>query len=103
MEAIVSVDFESAEAFVTVLLAVGVLLVVELMLVVEELLLLLLSDVGELVAELWVVAIVSVDLVSAVVFEVVLLAVGALLVGELLLVVEVLLLLFTVGELVVEL
>ncbi len=48
-------------------------------------------------------AIVAVDLVSAVVFEVVLLAVGALLVGELLLVVEVLLLLFTVGELVVEL
>ncbi len=45
-------------------------------------------------------AIVAVDLVSAVVFEVVLLAVGALLVGELLLVVEVL---FTVGELVVEL
>ncbi len=48
-------------------------------------------------------AIVAVDLVSAVVFEVVLLAVGVLLVGELLLVVEVLLLLFTVGELVVEL
>ena len=48
-------------------------------------------------------AIVSVDFVSVDEFEAVLLAVGALLVGELLLVVEVLLLLFTVGELVVEL
>jgi len=103
VEAIVSVDFESAEAFVTVLLAVGVLLVVELMLVVEELLLLLLSDVGELVAELWVVAIVVVDFDSADEFETVLLSVEVLLVGELLLVVDVLVLLFVVGELVIEL
>ena len=46
-------------------------------------------------------AIVVVDLVSAVVFEVVLLAVGVLLVGELLLVVDVFVLLFAVVELLV--
>ena len=103
MEAIVSVDFESAEALVTVLLAVGVLLVVELLLEVEELLLVLLSDVGELVAELWVVAIVVVDFDSADEFEAALLAVEVLLVGELLLVVDVLVLLSVVGELVIEL
>ncbi len=50
MEAIVSVDFESAEAFVTVLLAVEVLLVGELLLVVKVLL--VLANVGELVVEL---------------------------------------------------
>ena len=48
-------------------------------------------------------AIVAVDFISADEFETVLLAVELLPVGELLLVVEVLLLLFTVGELVVEL
>ena len=85
------------------LLAVGVLLVVELLLEVEELLLLLLSDVGELVAELWVVAIVVVDFDSADEFETVLLSVEVLLVGELLLVVKVLLVLANVGELVIEL
>ena len=52
MEAIVSVDFESAEAFVTVLLAVGVLLVVELLLEVEELLLVLLSGVGDMFVQI---------------------------------------------------
>ena len=57
MEAIVAVDFESADEFEDVLLAVGVLLVVVLLLVVEVLLLLLgvdefISAVGELVFEL---------------------------------------------------
>ena len=46
-------------------------------------------------------AIVAGDFISAVVFEVVLLAVGVLLVGELLLVVDVLVLLFAVVELLV--
>ncbi len=101
--AIVAVDFESADEFEAVLLAVEVLLVVEILLVVDVLLLLLLSDVGELVAELWVVAIVVVDFDSADEFETVLLSVEVLLVGELLLVVDVLVLLFVVGELVIEL
>ncbi len=48
-------------------------------------------------------AIVVVDLVSVDEFEAVLLAVGVLLVGELLLVVKVLLVLANVGELVAEL
>ena len=57
MEAIVSVDFISADEFETVLLAVEVLLVGEILLVVEVMLLLLgvdelLSVVGELVVEL---------------------------------------------------
>ncbi len=57
MEAIVSVDFESADEFEAVLLAVEVLLVGEILLVVEVMLLLLgvdelLSAVGELVVEL---------------------------------------------------
>ena len=57
MEAIVAVDFESADEFEAVLLAVGVFLVGEILLVVEVMLLLLgvdelLSAVGELVVEL---------------------------------------------------
>ncbi len=57
MEAIVAVDFESADEFEAVLLAVEVLLVGEILLVVEVMLLLLgvdelLSAVGELVVEL---------------------------------------------------
>ena len=86
MEAIVVVDLVSVDEFESLLLAV------ELLLVVEELLLVLLSGVGESVAELCVVAIVAVDFASVDEFEAVLLAVGVLL-----------LLLSAVGALVVEL
>ena len=79
MEAIVVVDLVSVDELEAVLLAA------ELLLVFEELLLVSLSGVGELVSELWVVAIVVVDFESVVEFE------------------AVLLLLATVGELVVEL
>ncbi len=99
MEAIVVVEFESVNELEAVLLAVELLLVFDVLLLV----LLLFSVVGEMMVELWVVAIVVVDFDSADEFETVLLSVEVLLVGELLLVVDVLVLLFVVGELVIEL